>query len=65
MLGDMVQCYVDDLVVKSRQRVDQLEHLKVIFNKLRKHQLKMNPPKLHVQNHLRKIPRVFGSLKEN
>lgn len=42
MLGDKVELYVDDLVVKSYQRIDDLKHLGVIFNKLRNHQLKMN-----------------------
>lgn len=41
MLKDMVNCFVDDLVVKSQERSD---HLKpgVVFNKLSKHHLKVN-----------------------
>lgn len=35
MLGEMVECYVDDLLVKSCQRIDHLELLKVLFDKLR------------------------------
>lgn len=42
MLGATVECHVDDLVIKSRQRITHLEHLKVVFDKLRQHQLKMN-----------------------
>lgn len=34
MLGDTVECYIDDLIVKSHQKMDHLEHLKVIFKKL-------------------------------
>lgn len=37
MLGNMVECYVDDLIIKSRQKIDHLEHLRVVFDKLRQH----------------------------
>lgn len=40
MFGDKVEFYVDVLVVKSYQRIDQLKHLGVIFNELRNHQMK-------------------------
>lgn len=43
MLGDIVECYVDDLVVKSHQRNDHLKHLEVVCDKLFKHQLGMKP----------------------
>lgn len=42
MLGNILECFVDDLVVKRRQRKDQLGHLQVVFNMLMRHQLKMN-----------------------
>nr|GMC71681.1 uncharacterized protein LOC109150426 [Ipomoea batatas] len=45
MLHKMVECYVDDLVVKSKLRTDHLGHLRKVFNRLRKFQLKMNPLK--------------------
>lgn len=32
MLGDTVECYVHNLVVKSRER--HLEHLRVVLNRL-------------------------------
>lgn len=34
MLGDIVECYVDDLVVKSHQRSDHLKHLGFVLDKL-------------------------------
>lgn len=40
MPGDMIELYVEDLVVKSYQTSDHLKHLGVVFNKLSKHQLK-------------------------
>lgn len=45
MLGDTVECYVDDLVIESQQRVDYQEHLKVVFDKLCIRQTKINPLK--------------------
>ncbi|TYK19133.1 uncharacterized protein E5676_scaffold522G00550 [Cucumis melo var. makuwa] len=45
MLYKYVESYVDDLVVKSKRRQDLLKDLKVMFNRLQKYQLKMNPLK--------------------
>jgi len=45
MLYKTVECYVDDLVVKSKKRVDHLRNLRQIFERLRQCQLKMNPLK--------------------
>nr|GLL42125.1 uncharacterized protein LOC109150426 [Ipomoea trifida] len=45
MLHKMVECYVDDLVVKSKRRTDHLGHLRKVFERLQKFQLKMNPLK--------------------
>ena len=40
-----VECYVDDIAVKSRDKGDHIADLKVIFDIMRAHQLKMNPTK--------------------
>ncbi|CAL9017106.1 unnamed protein product [Prunus brigantina] len=45
MLHNTIECYVDDLVVKTRKREHHLSDLKRVFDRLRKHQLKMNPLK--------------------
>ncbi|KAI5342997.1 hypothetical protein L3X38_010873 [Prunus dulcis] len=45
MLHKNVECYVDDLVIKSKRREDHLKDLRTVFNRLRKYQLKMNPLK--------------------
>ena len=45
MLHRIVECYVDDLVVKSRERRNHLEDLRKVFERLRRYQLKMNPLK--------------------
>src|SRR4051812_17809089 len=40
-----VECYVDDIAVKSRCKGDHLRDLREVFNLVRAHQLKMNPTK--------------------
>ncbi|XP_062103347.1 uncharacterized protein LOC133814399 [Humulus lupulus] len=45
MLHNTIECYDDDLVVKKKKRKDHLDDLKWVFDRLRKHQLKMNPLK--------------------
>ena len=45
MLHKNVECYVDDLVVKSRKSKDHLQDLCRVFDRLRMYQLKMNPLK--------------------
>jgi len=40
-----VECYVDDIAVKSRDKNDHLHDLKIMFDIMRAHQLKMNPTK--------------------
>ena len=40
-----VECYVDDIVVKSRTKGDHTVDLKTVFEIMWAHQLKMNPTK--------------------
>ncbi|KAG9442263.1 hypothetical protein H6P81_018117 [Aristolochia fimbriata] len=44
-LHKFVECYVDDLVVKTKARDDHLKDLRAVFERLRRDQLKMNPLK--------------------
>jgi len=44
-LRKAVECYVDDIAVKSRHKNDHLHDLRTMFNIMRAHQLKMNPTK--------------------
>ena len=39
MLHKNVECYVNDLVVKSRKREDHLQDLRMVFYRLRRYQL--------------------------
>ncbi|KAL0317410.1 UNVERIFIED_CONTAM: Transposon Tf2-12 polyprotein [Sesamum angustifolium] len=43
MLHKNVECYVDDLMVKSKKREDHFHDLRKVFECLRRYQLKMNP----------------------
>ena len=45
LLYDIVECYIDDIVVKSKKEIDHLKHLAIVFERHRKHELKMNPMK--------------------
>jgi len=44
-LRKMVECYVNDIAVKSRDKNDHLHDLRMIFDIMRAHRLKMNPTK--------------------
>ncbi|GKV34835.1 hypothetical protein SLEP1_g43177 [Rubroshorea leprosula] len=45
MIGRFMEIYIDDVVVKSNEDEEHLEHLKLAFERMRKHGLKMNPLK--------------------
>jgi hypothetical protein len=45
LIHHSVECYVDDMVVKTHDPKRHQEDLRVVFERLRRHQLKMNPPK--------------------
>ena len=44
-LRKMMECYVDDIAVKSRSKGNHLNDLRTVFDIMRAHQLKMNPTK--------------------
>ena len=45
MLHKQVEDYVDDLVVKAKNSVEHLIHLRQVFKRCREHNLRMNPSK--------------------
>ncbi|NAU72115.1 RNA-directed DNA polymerase, partial [Klebsiella pneumoniae] len=45
LIHQQVECYVDDLVVKSKISKNHVQDLRIVFERLRKHELKMNPLK--------------------
>jgi len=42
-LRKMVECYVDDIAVKSHSRSNHLDDLRIAFDNMWAYQLKMNP----------------------
>jgi len=44
-LWKTVECYVDDIAIKSHDKNNHLPDLRMMFNLMRAHQLKMNPTK--------------------
>ena len=42
LIGRSIEVYVEDLLVKSKMVGDHAEHLKQMFNILRKYQMKLN-----------------------
>ena len=53
MLQKIVECYVGDLMVKSKKGVEHIRDLCQIFERLQKCQLKMNPLNAHLVSLLR------------
>ena len=45
MLGHHMEIYIDDIVVKSKKAVEHVNHLRKSFERMRLHQLKLNPLK--------------------
>jgi RNase H-like domain found in reverse transcriptase/Reverse transcriptase (RNA-dependent DNA polymerase) len=45
LIHKIVECYVDDLVIKAMSYEEDLQYLEVVFKRLREHALKLNPLK--------------------
>ena len=45
LIGKMMEVYVDDMLVKSLDKVDQISHLQEAFEVLRHHKMMLNPAK--------------------
>ncbi|RVX23028.1 Retrovirus-related Pol polyprotein from transposon 297 [Vitis vinifera] len=45
LIGDVVEVYIDDVVVKSKTRSEHTQHLQKVFHLLRKYGMKLNPAK--------------------
>ena len=45
MLGHHMEIYIDDIMVKSKKATEHVKHLKKSFERMRLHQLKLNPLK--------------------
>lgn len=40
-----IEVYVDDVIIKSRESLDHLTHLRKLFDQLRQYNLELNPAK--------------------
>jgi len=45
LLGDILEVYMDDMIVKSQQEVDHAAHLKRVFEQTRKYNMRLDPEK--------------------
>ena len=45
LIGHTMEVYVDDMITKSRELVDHVQHLEETFDLLRKYRMKLNPKK--------------------
>lgn len=45
LIGDIIEVYIDDVVVKSKTRSEHAQHLQKVFHMLRKYGMKLNPTK--------------------
>jgi len=45
LIGNTIEVYIDDMLVKSVQRADHLQHLDKAFDLLRQYKVKLNPEK--------------------
>ncbi|GAU46629.1 hypothetical protein TSUD_284770 [Trifolium subterraneum] len=44
-IGDMLEVYIDDMIVKSEEEIDHTLHLKRVFDQARKFNMRFNPEK--------------------
>ncbi|GAU46144.1 hypothetical protein TSUD_401460 [Trifolium subterraneum] len=44
-IGDMLEFYMDDMIVKSEEEIDHIVHLKRVFDQARKFNMRFNPEK--------------------
>ena len=45
LIGESMEVYMDDMLIKSKTTGDHIEHLNQMFNILQKYQMKFNPLK--------------------
>uniref|UniRef100_A0A2N9GCF7 Reverse transcriptase domain-containing protein n=1 Tax=Fagus sylvatica TaxID=28930 RepID=A0A2N9GCF7_FAGSY len=58
MIHHEIEVYVDDMIAKSRTAQDHLTDLRKLFQRLKKYQLRLNPNKVCLRRHIRKVIRL-------
>ena len=62
---DMIEVYVDDMIVKLMEEVDHALHLKKVFEQARKCQMRFNLGKMHIWRTGRQVPRGLPQITRN
>ncbi|CAJ2634768.1 unnamed protein product [Trifolium pratense] len=44
-IGDMLEVYMDDMIVKSHEEIEHTAHLRKVFEQARRHNMRFNPEK--------------------
>ncbi|MCI28177.1 hypothetical protein A2U01_0049377, partial [Trifolium medium] len=44
-IGDMLEVYMDDMIVKSKEEIDHMTHLRKVFDRARQCKMRFNPEK--------------------
>lgn len=44
-MGQTMEVYIDDIIIKSKTRTEHIQHLEEAFNLMRKYNMKLNPLK--------------------
>ena len=65
LLGGTMEVYIDDMLVKSKQRTDHATHLQQAFDLLRKYDMKLLPFKMCLRGQCRPIPWLYSNTKRN
>lgn len=45
LMGQTMEVYIDDIIIKSKTRTEHIQHLEEAFNLMRKYNMKLNPLK--------------------
>ena len=65
LLGHHMEIYIDEIVVKSKKVIEHVNHLRKFFERMRLHQLKLNPLKYAFRVHAENFFRICGSPKRS
>lgn len=55
----MQELYIDDMIVKSIEESYNLSHLRVVFQEVQKHNMRLNPQKNAHWSQGREVPRLL------
>ena len=65
LIGDIIEVYIDDVVVKNKTRNEHAQHLQKVFLLVEAIWHETQPGQMCLRCKLREIPRIHGYLKRN